>query len=148
MADPIILDKGNGRERIEFKENTFKGKHYIDIRTFYYSEEDGDWGHTKKGITIRSDFVHLFLEKVLQLMSTVNWKDSPFDFTILGRNLSKEIFKEHNLGDTEFSDPVIVAINDHRAASSKEPEKMDDFIKDVKGGDANGGKKQYRKIRK
>lgn len=48
------IKKGKDKIVVSFKE--FKGKHYIDIRT-YFENENGEWLPTKKGITFSADLL-------------------------------------------------------------------------------------------
>ena len=42
-------------ERIEVAINEYKGKKYLDLRTFYTTDEGASWLPTKKGITVSPD---------------------------------------------------------------------------------------------
>lgn len=46
------VDKGKDRIIVTVKE--FRGKQYIDIRT-YFENDEGDWIPTKKGISLTPD---------------------------------------------------------------------------------------------
>jgi len=60
------LEKGKDKIIISLKE--FKGKHYIDIRT-YFENQEGEWIPTKKGISLTPenlDDVIKFLKEAKQ----------------------------------------------------------------------------------
>ena len=46
-------------ERIEVSINEFKGKKYLDLRTFYTTDDGASWLPTKKGITVSPDNLEL-----------------------------------------------------------------------------------------
>ncbi|MBP8625338.1 MAG: transcriptional coactivator p15/PC4 family protein [Syntrophorhabdaceae bacterium] len=51
-----IGEINKGRDKIIFALKEFKGKRYIDIRT-YFENDDGEWLPTKKGITFSPDLL-------------------------------------------------------------------------------------------
>lgn len=55
-------------ERIEVAINEFKGKKYLDLRTFYTTDEGQSWLPTKKGITISPDNLELLKDAIEQAM--------------------------------------------------------------------------------
>jgi hypothetical protein len=48
------IEKGKDRIIVSVKE--FKGKQYVDVRT-YFANDDGEWIPTKKGITLSPENV-------------------------------------------------------------------------------------------
>lgn len=46
------IDKG--KDRIIFTVKEFKGKNYIDVRT-YFANDEGEWIPTKKGVSLTPD---------------------------------------------------------------------------------------------
>ena len=56
-------------ERIEIAINEFKGKKYLDLRTFYTTDDGGSWLPTKKGITVSPDNLELLKDAINQAMS-------------------------------------------------------------------------------
>ena len=57
MGEPVIIQK-SATEQVRISLNEFKGKKYIDIRT-YYLADDEEYKPTKKGVTLS---VNLFQE--------------------------------------------------------------------------------------
>ena len=55
-------------ERIEIAINEYKGKKYLDLRTFYTTDEGASWLPTKKGITVSPDNLELLKEAIEQAM--------------------------------------------------------------------------------
>ena len=55
-------------ERIEVSINEFKGKKYLDLRTFYTTDDGESWLPTKKGITISPDNLELLKDAIEQAM--------------------------------------------------------------------------------
>ena len=55
-------------ERIEISINEFKGKKYLDLRTFYTTDDGASWLPTKKGITISPDNLELLKDAIEQAM--------------------------------------------------------------------------------
>jgi len=49
-----VIDKGIGGQ-IHVRLSEFKGRHYLDIRNFYETD-DGEWKPTRKGISIPVEF--------------------------------------------------------------------------------------------
>ncbi len=56
-------------ERIEIAVSEFKGKKYLDLRTFYTTDEGESWLPTKKGITVSPDNLELLKDAIEQAMS-------------------------------------------------------------------------------
>jgi len=56
----------NEREVIKLKKSEFKGKEYIDFRT-YVKQPEGDDIPTKKGISLSVDFIDEFKKAVAKL---------------------------------------------------------------------------------
>ncbi len=50
------VDK-NSRERIEVRATEYEGRPYIDIRSWWRSNDDDGWKPSKKGVTLRSELV-------------------------------------------------------------------------------------------
>ena len=48
MDEPVARFEKNSREEVWFTISEWKGKPYIDIRTYY--EKDGEWRPTPKGL--------------------------------------------------------------------------------------------------
>jgi len=55
-------------ERIEVSINEYKGKKYLDLRTFYTTDEGASWLPTKKGITVSPDNLELLKDAIEQAM--------------------------------------------------------------------------------
>ncbi|HOV90522.1 MAG TPA: transcriptional coactivator p15/PC4 family protein [Syntrophorhabdaceae bacterium] len=55
------INKGKDKIKVALKE--FKGKRYVDMRT-YFENDEGEWIPTKKGITFSPDL----LEDVLKIL--------------------------------------------------------------------------------
>ena len=55
-------------ERIEIAINEYKGKKYLDLRTFYTTDEGASWLPTKKGITVSPDNLELLKDAIEQAM--------------------------------------------------------------------------------
>lgn len=55
-------------ERIEIAINEYKGKKYLDLRTFYTTDEGENWLPTKKGITVSPDNLELLKDAIEQAM--------------------------------------------------------------------------------
>ena len=55
-------------ERIEIAINEYKGKKYLDLRTFYTTDEGGSWLPTKKGITVSPENLELLKDAINQAM--------------------------------------------------------------------------------
>ncbi len=53
-------------ERIEISINEYKGKKYLDLRTFYTTDEGASWLPTKKGITVSPDNLELLKDAIDQ----------------------------------------------------------------------------------
>ncbi len=53
-------------ERIEVSINEFKGKKYLDLRTFYTTDDGASWLPTKKGITVSPDNLELLKDAIEQ----------------------------------------------------------------------------------
>ena len=58
----------NDTERLEISINEFKGKKYLDLRTFYTTDGGGSWLPTKKGVTISPDNLELLKDAVEKAM--------------------------------------------------------------------------------
>lgn len=56
-------------ERIEISVNEFKGKKYLDIRTFYTTDDGESWLPTKKGVSVSPDNLEILKDAVVQAMS-------------------------------------------------------------------------------
>ena len=67
--------KGNDQVRISVSE--FKGKEYIDIRTFYLPNDADDEGYkpTKRGVTVPTDSYWDLLKGVVELGNTLGLLD-------------------------------------------------------------------------
>ena len=63
------IPKGKDKIIVALKE--FKGKEYIDIRT-YFENDEGDWIQTKKGITLTPDS----LDEMIDILKTAKKKVS------------------------------------------------------------------------
>jgi hypothetical protein len=63
------IPKGKDKIIVALKE--FKGKEYIDIRT-YFENDGGDWIPTKKGITLAPDS----LDEMIDILKTAKKKVS------------------------------------------------------------------------
>ena len=55
-------------ERIEVSINEYKGKKYLDLRTFYTTDDGASWLPTKKGITVSPDNLELLKDAIEQAM--------------------------------------------------------------------------------
>lgn len=55
-------------ERIEIAINEYKGKKYLDLRTFYTTDEGASWLPTKKGITVSPDNLELLKDAIESAM--------------------------------------------------------------------------------
>ncbi|MBQ7450809.1 transcriptional coactivator p15/PC4 family protein [bacterium] len=55
-------------ERIEISINEYKGKKYLDLRTFYTTDDGASWLPTKKGITVSPDNLELLKDSIEQAM--------------------------------------------------------------------------------
>ena len=55
-------------ERIEVSINEYKGKKYLDLRTFYTTDGGANWLPTKKGITVSPDNLELLKDAIEQAM--------------------------------------------------------------------------------
>ncbi len=53
-------------ERIEVAINEYKGKKYLDLRTFYTTDDGANWLPTKKGITVSPDNLELLKDAIEQ----------------------------------------------------------------------------------
>lgn len=60
-----IIEK-NPIERIQVELKEYRKKQYLDIRT-YYRSDDGDWKPTKKGVTIPPDCMEDLLQAVIKI---------------------------------------------------------------------------------
>lgn len=58
----------NATERIEVAINEYKGKKYLDLRTFYTTDDGVNWLPTKKGITIFPENLELLKNAIEQAM--------------------------------------------------------------------------------
>ena len=58
----------NDTERLEISINEFKGKKYLDLRTFYTTDGGDSWLPTKKGVTISPDNLELLKDAIEQAM--------------------------------------------------------------------------------
>ena len=73
MPDKIIGELGkNAIEKYVFALKEYKGKQFIDIRTFYLADAvKNEWRPTKKGITItaavKKDFINLMNKAIAEL---------------------------------------------------------------------------------
>lgn len=56
----------NALEEIRVSLNVFRGKQYIDIRTFYKGD-DGDFHPSKKGVTLAPDLLSDLEESIKKL---------------------------------------------------------------------------------
>ena len=57
-------------ERIQIEMKEYKKRKYLDIRT-YYRSDDGEWKPTKKGVTIPPDAI----EDLIQAVSNIAKKE-------------------------------------------------------------------------
>ena len=64
MAIIRDIDKGGG-EIIRVEISEFKGKNYLNIRTWYTDRESGEYKPTQKGISIRPDLYEALKQAVL-----------------------------------------------------------------------------------
>ena len=55
-------------ERIEVSINEYKGKKYLDLRTFYTTDDGESWFPTKKGITVSPDNLEMLKDAIEQAM--------------------------------------------------------------------------------
>ncbi len=60
------IDK-SGRERIEIRAAEYEGHPYIDIRTFWRSDDAGEWRPSKKGVTLKPSLV----EELISILGKV-----------------------------------------------------------------------------
>ena len=51
-----VVDK-NSRERIEVRAAEYEGHSYIDIRTYWRADPQGEWRPSKKGVTLKPSLV-------------------------------------------------------------------------------------------
>ncbi len=51
-----VVDK-NSRERIEVRAAEYEGHSYIDIRTYWRSQDGEEWRPSKKGVTLKPELV-------------------------------------------------------------------------------------------
>lgn len=86
MGKKVIGEIGkshNERLRIEIK--TYKGKEYLDIRT-YFKDENGSWKPTKKGVTVPLGCMGIFsyyihkAEMELEFKKDGDSKERRFEF--------------------------------------------------------------------
>ncbi len=54
--DKNYADIEKGEDLVRVNATEFKGRQYIEVRT-YYMAEDGEWKPTKKGITLSPDLM-------------------------------------------------------------------------------------------
>lgn len=64
MAIIKDIDKGGG-EIIRVEVSEFKGKQYLNIRTWYTDRDSGEYKPTQKGVSIRPDLYEALKEAVL-----------------------------------------------------------------------------------
>ena len=62
-----VIPKG-ATERVEIAINEYKGKKYLDLRTYYTTDDGDSWLPTKKGITITPDNLELLKDAIEQAM--------------------------------------------------------------------------------
>ena len=67
--EPITIQK-NSTEQVRLSVNEYKGKKYIDIRT-YFEADDGDYKPTKKGVALSVDLYNELKEGIESLGSMV-----------------------------------------------------------------------------
>ena len=53
-------------EQMQISINEYKGKKYLDLRTFYTTDEGASWLPTKKGITVSPDNLELLKDAIDQ----------------------------------------------------------------------------------
>jgi hypothetical protein len=63
--DKNYADIEKGEDLVRVNATEFKGRQYIEVRTYYMSE-DGEWKPTKKGITLSPEL----MTKVHQALGT------------------------------------------------------------------------------
>ncbi|MBM4284689.1 MAG: hypothetical protein FJ128_05510 [Deltaproteobacteria bacterium] len=56
----------NSRELVRFTLSTFKGKHYLDVRTFITPENGGEMLPTKKGLTLAVELYPTFKQALAE----------------------------------------------------------------------------------
>ena len=61
------ISKG-ATERVEIAIKEFKGRKYLDLRTFYTTDDGESWFPTKKGITVSPDNLEILKDAVEQAM--------------------------------------------------------------------------------
>jgi hypothetical protein len=62
MSKSICELSKNAREKLIFKLNEFKGKHYLDVRVYLVGENGGQPVPTKKGLTLAVNLYPQFKE--------------------------------------------------------------------------------------
>lgn len=55
-------------ERIQIAVSEYKGKKYLDLRTFYTTDGGNNWLPTKKGITVSPDNIELLKDAIEKAM--------------------------------------------------------------------------------
>ena len=66
MSNIIELPK-NTREKLVFKLNDFRGRHYLDMRFYLVEEDGGQLVATKKGLTLAVNLYPKFKEAMDQV---------------------------------------------------------------------------------
>lgn len=64
MAVIRDIDKGAG-EIIRIEISEFKGKSYLNIRTWYTDKESGEYKPTQKGVSVRPDLFEQLKQAIL-----------------------------------------------------------------------------------
>lgn len=76
-----VVDK-NSRERIEVRAAEYEGHPYIDIRTYWRSNEGDEWKPSIKGVTLRP-------ELVIELIAALAKADGQSENALKGARASK-----------------------------------------------------------
>ena len=65
-SEVLFETKRNESDVIRIAKRGYKGKSFIDMRIFYRDQE-GEYRHTKKGITVSEELFPVFAEGVLEV---------------------------------------------------------------------------------
>ena len=95
----------NKRQKILIQNKEFKGRKYVDIRTYFLNNDDGEYKPSSKGITIPLDKFEEF----------------------------KKIFDSHNINDDILDDSINTSNKSSNSKSKESFEKTaDDLINKLK----------------
>lgn len=63
---PLIIQKSK-RSQIRFEIRQYNGRSFVDIRSYFCTDDDPEYHPTKRGITISPDQYQLFVKHVIEL---------------------------------------------------------------------------------